>query len=91
MWASHVYSAESALTIESDYSSYNLNSYVGYYLDSTGGESIESIKTDASWIKNTDGDVLNFGFTNSPVWVHFPLTLSADQKSRWYLVIPYPL
>lgn len=78
MWVLYVYSVEFVLIIESDYFSYNFNLYVGYYFDLMGGELIESIKIDVSWIKNIDGDVLNFGFINFFVWVYFLLILFVD-------------
>lgn len=83
--------SENALTVDGKYSSYNLNAYLSYYLDATRMDSIESVKTEATWTKNTDGDVLNFGFTDMPAWVHFPVTLQNNPEIQWFLVIPYPL
>lgn len=74
-----------------EYPFYNLNAYLSYYIDQNKVDHAETIRNKSDWIKNTTGEVLNFGFVDYAAWIRFTLDFSDYEKKNWHLVIPYPL
>ncbi|CBL46773.1 Conserved hypothetical protein [gamma proteobacterium HdN1] len=69
----------------------SLNSGVSYISDKHQKWSFETIQQASNWIKNPADEVLNFGFTHDPYWLHVPLDLANPSHQQLNLVIPYPL
>ncbi len=82
--------AENAVSLQSGYERYSLNSYLSYLVDVKGDRSLDDVLADTQWQSNVAGNVLNFGFTHATVWVKVRV-LMPPENQRWHLVVPYPL
>lgn len=76
---------------EPNYDYYNLNAFISYVVDDGKNFLPSDALRQAEWVRNTGGEVLNFGFVDYAVWLKLSLDLTTYQSDRWHLVIPYPL
>ena len=82
---------ENLHTGDDPYESYNLNAFASYHIDKDKLMSVEDALGNKEWVRNTSGDVLNFGFVDFAVWVKLNLNLAEYAPRNWHLVIAYPL
>ena len=73
------------------YEYYSLNAFTSYQVDHAKNMLAEDIIRNSEWVRNTSGDVMNFGFVDYAVWVKFNLDMDEYGKRNWHLVIAYPL
>lgn len=71
----------------------NLNQKLHFWIDHEGTAALASVSTESAGrafqAMPPNTDVLNLGFTKSPVWIRLTLDRSAAATPEWILEIPY--
>lgn len=83
--------SDAEIVVDATRSYYSLNEEIRYRTDPSGEATLEDIVGQGEWLENSDGGVLNLGFTRAPVWVKTSVEMPDTSDAAWYLVIPYPL
>ncbi|MEE2733465.1 MAG: EAL domain-containing protein [Pseudomonadota bacterium] len=73
------------------FENHKLNAFTSYYIDPGKQLQAEDMLQVQEWVRNTDGDVLNFGFVDFAVWLKLNLNFQEYPRRNWHLVITYPL
>ncbi|RLT93032.1 EAL domain-containing protein [Ketobacter sp.] len=73
------------------FENHKLNAFTSYYIDPGKQLQADDMLQVQEWVRNTDGDVLNFGFVDFAVWLKLNLNFHEYPRRNWHLVITYPL
>lgn len=85
-----LYASADIREVDTATGSVDLNSDIEYLVDNED-LSLSQVRERGRWQENTEGSILNLGFTDVTAWVRVILQIRQPLDGQWYLSIPYPL